>query len=98
MEGGRADGSGPRHTRRWLRGIAWVGGGAIALVLLLVAFAPLLLRGPVLRAVIATATKRMCGELQVANARFGWSLVPSLLRGRSFPLEIEGARVRAPDG
>jgi hypothetical protein len=59
---------------------------------------PLVVRGPVLRWIVARATRDLCGTIAVDGGHAGWLVVPDLLRGRSFAVELGGLRVVGPDG
>jgi hypothetical protein len=94
MEGGRPEPSGrPRAPRLVARGLA-----VVVLVLAGLLAAPLILRGRVLRWVVARAGAPVCGSFQLADGRFGATLVPDLLLGHAFTVELEGVSVAAPDG
>jgi hypothetical protein len=87
----------PRWTR-WRRRGAWVAGGLLALATAVALLVPLVVRGRVLRGLVARATASLCGSVTVGDGRLGWSVVPDLLLGRPATLTLERVRVGAPDG
>jgi hypothetical protein len=68
------------------------------MVLLLPVLPPLLLRGALLRWLVARETAALCGTIRVDSGRLGWLVVPDVLLGRPFSVEIDGARVAGADG
>ena len=97
MDGPRAPASGtPASPGR--RRVAWAVGVVLGLALLPCLLAPVLLRGFLLRWIVARATRNLCGAVQIDDGRLGWTLVPDLLLGRPFTVELVGVRVLAPDG
>jgi hypothetical protein len=67
-------------------------------LLALVFLPPLLVRGPVLRTIVARATRSMCGKLDLEGGHVGWLVVPDLLLGRPIPVEVRGLRIEGADG
>ncbi|HEY2731043.1 MAG TPA: hypothetical protein VGK52_13960 [Polyangia bacterium] len=59
---------------------------------------PLLLRGALLRWLVARETASLCGAIRVEGGGLGWLVVPDLLLGRPFAVELRGLRVAGPDG
>ncbi|HVU50548.1 MAG TPA: hypothetical protein VHL80_07660, partial [Polyangia bacterium] len=59
---------------------------------------PFVLRGPVLRWIVGRATRDLCGTVELAGGHVGWLVVPELLRGRPFAVELRGLRTVGPDG
>ncbi|HVR03501.1 MAG TPA: hypothetical protein VMT47_15295 [Polyangia bacterium] len=59
---------------------------------------PLLLRGAVLRWLVARETASLCGAIRVEGGSLGWLVVPDLLLGRPFAVDLRGLRVAGPDG
>src|SRR5580692_11507944 len=97
MDGPRAPASGtPASPRR--RRVAWAASVVLGLALLPCLLAPVLLRGFLLRWLVARATRDLCGAVQIDDGQLGWTLVPDLLLGRPFTVELVGVRVLAPDG
>jgi hypothetical protein len=95
MKGGRPPASRTPARPRWGRRVAWA---LLALVVLLPALPPLLLRGALLRWVVARQTEPLCGAIRIDDGRLGWLVVPDLLLGRPFSVEVDGVRVAGADG
>ncbi|MFL5305632.1 MAG: hypothetical protein ACJ8F1_10475 [Polyangia bacterium] len=72
--------------------------GVVGAFLLVALALPLVVRGPVARWVVARATASMCGTVKIAGARVGWAAVIDLLRGRPFPVSVDGLEITGPDG
>jgi hypothetical protein len=75
-----------------------MGGGLLALAAVVLFLPPLLVRGPVLRWIVARATRGLCGTIEVGGGHAGWLVVPAVLRGRPFAVELSGLRMVGPDG
>jgi hypothetical protein len=82
----------------WRRRVGWVAGFLAALVALIVVLPPLVLRGRVLHWVVGRATSGLCGDFALGDGHLGWTVVPALLLGRPFTIELEEAHIRTPDG
>ena len=80
---------------RWARRVASV---VLAVVLAIVLLPPLVLRGPVARWAVSRATRDLCGTVHIEGAHLGWLVVPALLRGRPFLVQVQGARIDGADG
>jgi hypothetical protein len=98
MEGGRPQPSGSAPAAPWRRWTKRLLVTAAVLVLLCVTLVPLLLRGPVLRWVVARATRPLCGWFGLEGGRVSWMIVPDVLLGRAVAVELRGVRIGAPDG
>jgi hypothetical protein len=59
---------------------------------------PLVLRGPVLRWLLARATASRCGSFALGGGHLAWSAVPHLIVGRPVSVVLTGLRITAPDG
>ena len=81
----------PSRLRLWGRRVV----GALLAVLFL---PPLLVRGPLLGAIVARATRPLCGKIHLEGGHFGWLVVPDLLLGRSVAVELRGFRMSGADG
>src|SRR5450432_3086333 len=95
MEDGRPPVSRHASRGRWARRLG-LGLGGIALLLALLP--PLLLRGALLRRVVARATAGLCGTVSIEGGAVAWLVVPDLLLGRPVGVELDGLRVAGPDG
>jgi hypothetical protein len=82
----------------WRRRVTWVAGVLVGLVALALVLPPLILRGRVLRWVAARATSGLCGEFDLGDGHLGLSVMPDVLLGRPFAVELDEAHIRAPDG
>jgi hypothetical protein len=83
------------RPRLWARRILR---GALVLVAAGLFLPPLLVRGPVLRWIVARATRDLCGTVALERGHVSWLVVPELLRGRPFAVELRGLRMVGPDG
>ena len=93
MDAGRPPAS--RPSARWARRVAVV---VLGLAVGLPLVPPLLLRGALLRWLVARETASLCGAIRVESGSLGWLVVPDLLLGRPFAVELRGLRVAGPDG
>jgi hypothetical protein len=76
-------------------------GTLFGLVLVVLGFAiaaPLLLRGPVARALFAHAFASRCGHFSIRDAHVGWTAVFQLVLGRPVRVTVEGLSIVDPDG
>jgi hypothetical protein len=80
----------PSRLRRW-------GQRVLGALLALVFLPPLLVRGPLLGAIVARATRSLCGTITLEGGHLGWFVVPDLLLGRPIPVEVRGLRMEGAD-
>ena len=92
MDAGRPP---PSRTRLWVRRVV---GGLLVLVVGLPLLPSLFLRGPVLRWLVARASRGLCGTVQVEGGHVGWLVAADLWRARPFAVELRGVRITGADG
>lgn len=81
--------------RRW---IARIPIALAALVVLVVLAPPLLLRGPLLTALVRHESKSLCGTLEISGGHIGVDTTMALILQRPFSIALDGVRVREPEG
>jgi hypothetical protein len=70
----------------------------VALAALGLVLPALVVRGPVVRWLVARATRPLCGTIEVDGGHAGWLLVFELLGGRPLDVELRGVKIQGADG
>ncbi len=87
-----------RPRRRATRRIAYGVGAVFALLIVLAALAPVMIRGTRFGTVVGWMLPPTRGTITLAGGRWGWGAVWALVRGRAAPLSLDGVRVTDPEG
>jgi hypothetical protein len=78
--------------------LSWVVAACLGLVVLVSIGLPLLLRGPLLKGIVARASGSLCGSVSIGDGHFGWGVVPALLFQKPFLVAIDDLQVRTHGG
>ncbi len=81
------------------RGIAGAIAGGLGLLVVIALFAPpLVLRGPVLRALARHQSKSLCGTVEIGGGHLSANAVVALIFQRPFDVALDGVRILEPEG
>src|SRR4051812_35420100 len=78
--------------------LAWIAGGGIVLVLLLMVAATILLQGPRFGRAIEAALPAMRGRIHVGGGAWSWRVILALSRGRPAAFSFDDIAITDPEG